>query len=338
MPTHEERFAALAATFYARHPETLEYRRDVSLMHSQGVVMAFPALSIAAVLGELLSASYRVLCDYDSDRRTIVKRRRDDPATADQVTREDLREVVAFVLQRLPDPGPNAPHSVRAAVRDVRTLAEPQRNSPYVRAVAERVIDELERFPGWNPAPKVVSSRSSLAPAERAIRRRASREASDVKHNDERRESRRDEAQEAEQRHAPAAVMWALEWREQVEPGTYPAKDVHAAYVQAEPDGLGRNKFYRYAEHPDVLGPRTRAPGRAGRKQGDVFTPKEAENMTREQRKQLAELVVRQLADDIRADLDAGLVTLREDADGRLTVTPAESVPRGSRVRHLHAV
>ncbi len=315
-PTPQTRIAALAAKFYASGP-----RISTGPHKRRGVGYNFAPDRLARALVEFFGAGFRATYIGDSDRRTIVHRDRLDPTKARRRSREYLASLVRQAVLLMPTPTEDAPHALRCAVRDLHEHATQER-SYYLTQVVDALVDELERLPSFDPMPEIVGPAKSAEPRRRPV---------DPEKAEQRRAQRREgmravreEIRANELDDAPDAVEWALGWLAQAEPGAYPASVVYTAYTDDADSPLGKQKFYRYADHPQVLGPRRR------RVSGPAYVvTQEAPQMTKEERRQLAELVVRQLANNLKDDLRAGLREMyeAEAAQGSTEVTAGNLVP-----------
>ncbi|WP_433530758.1 hypothetical protein ACQPYA_01020 [Micromonospora sp. CA-263727] len=242
--------------------------------------------------------------DDIGERRTVAKLRADDPTAADHRAAEDFADLVARVLCRLPEPGPAASSGLRAGVRHARRLAEHGTRSPWVRAVARAIVAELpamaevgvtlyrdgepERGSAWTPERRREYDRARRGPSREGL---------------------------------TTAACWVLDWRDHAEPAAYKTAEVHEHYRSevAEPEQLSRTQFHRIASHPTALGPPVR------RASGRHYVVQEAAEMTREERRDLALLIVAKLADEFRDDVKRAFTELREEREAAVT-TPAPSL------------
>ncbi|MET8908267.1 hypothetical protein [Micromonospora sp. NPDC004551] len=262
------------------------------------------ARDLAAGLAPLFAErGYVVHVEGDYDERRLIARVRAAEGVAEHLTRDRFAESVARLLRLLPDAPATASPPTRRAVADARLLAERDSTSAYVRRVAEAIVDRLPYLADVDPRPVLVRAGTDTAsPDERREQRleymrehsRAARAAE--------REGRRDAMLRA--------AAWLTAWREHVGAGAHPAPEVHRAYVAAADraglEPVGRKTLYRLAD--EVLGPRTR------RAAGPVYViPQEVAAMDREQRRDLAELIVERLTAEWREAALKGLADLVAD-------------------------
>jgi len=207
--------------------------------------------------------------------------------------------------------------TARAPYRDlVRFMAE---TGPTVRGdyVGKIVRAFRRRLPTWStPTPEPRPKRRTLPPMTA----------------DERREYER--ARKAAQRArktadaVPAqedAAVWLLAYQQRTGPGVVvAAKDLHTKYVDKFAElnvrTVGRNTFHTVAEA--AVGPRTRR--RVDGKPQTAYITREVPQMTKEDRRDLARMIVAQIADEWRREANAGLAELLDGFRASQVDAPAE--------------
>ncbi|MEU5827549.1 hypothetical protein [Micromonospora tulbaghiae] len=313
-----EALAVACAPLFAALPDR---ERPTFDRASHGYLEPLLAREVAAALVPLFARSY--VQHHEHDRR-LVARLRPAEGVAQHLTRERFAEAVATVLRHLPDAPATASHRTRRAVAHVRLLGERGSTSPYVRRVAVEIADRLPYLADLDSRPALVragTASSTVSPEARAEQRREYMRSRNRAARAAEREGRRGDM--------VRAAAWLSAWREQVAAGAYPAPALHAAYVAAaERAGLqpvGRKTLYQLAD--EVLGPRTR------RAAGPVYVvPQEVAPMNREQRRDLAALIVDRLTAEWR---EAALDGLADLVAERRTEQPAPTVERDALVVDL---
>ncbi|MGW4154114.1 hypothetical protein ACWEDF_13285 [Micromonospora chersina] len=149
---------------------------------------------------------------------------------------------------------------------------------------------------------------------------------------DERQRARanRAEGREGSRDDMVKAAAWVAAWRDWTTPGAHPASDVYRRYIAVVEEAgsipVGRNTFYRLAD--EVLGARKR------RASGPVYVvSQEVAPMNREQRRELASLIVDRLTEEWRtAALDglADLVAERQEARAGNSAGPSSPAISGA--------
>ncbi|MEV6366215.1 hypothetical protein AB0L86_04895 [Micromonospora musae] len=285
------------------------------------------ARALAAALAPVFAASYGLHLQGDDDSR-LIARLRPETGTAEQITHDDFAQVVADALTRLPDASDGAPYVTVRAINHVRRLAEQGSASPYVRRVAEGIMNALPLLADLDPAPTLIRS-GTASPEAAAIaseRRRAyKREHARATRAQVRADGRDD---------LMTAAAWCSLWREQAPSGAHKATDVHRTYAarveEADRTPVGRNTFYDIAD--EVCGERSRR-GRLG---AVYVVPEEVQPMTREQRRDLAALIVDKLTDEWRtAALDGLADLLAERQAEHVAASPASTVTDSAHVVDL---
>ncbi|MBQ0893443.1 hypothetical protein KBX37_10105 [Micromonospora sp. U56] len=188
----------------------------------------------------------------------------------------------------------------------------------YLTRLARAVRAQLGRVPR--------PERATLTSEERAARIRESKAAHQRRVRAEVREGGRDDM--------VTAAGWVSAWREQVSPGAHPATAVYGTYVDRVADAgrtpVGRNTFYRIAD--EVCGPRKR------RARGPAYVvSQEVAPMNREQRKELASLIVDRLTDEWRSAALDGLADLLADRQGEKSAATRPAIEGAANVVSLDA-
>ncbi|SDM85535.1 hypothetical protein [Streptomyces wuyuanensis] len=167
----------------------------------------------------------------------------------------------------------------------------------YLRNVADAVRRSLPRVV------RAPRERRKQTPEERHAAKRAFDAAT------------RAEIRETDRPSQEAAARYLLLLQERSGPGVVIApKDLHKRYATAAASSdrvepIGRNKFFEIADI--AVGPRTRR--RIDGKPQPAYVTREVPQMTREERKDLARLIVAKMAEDIRTDALAGFAALAEE-------------------------
>jgi hypothetical protein len=283
---------------------------------SHGYVEPLDAVEVAAALAPLFAGSHVQHLEGEYEDRRLIARVAD--GVAEHLTRERFADAVATVLRHMPDAPPSASYQTRRAVAHVRLLAERGSASPYVRRVAAAIAERLPYLTDLELRPALVrvgTAASTASPEERAEqRRRYMRE-----HN----RSARADAREGRREEMAKAAGFCAWWRDQVGPGAHPAPELHRAYAAAaERAGtkpIGRTLLYKIAD--EALGPRTR------RASGPVYViAEEVAQMNREQRRDLAELIVDRLTAEWREAALDGLADLRAERRTEQTAPDVDGV------------
>ncbi|KAB1919093.1 hypothetical protein F8280_26795 [Micromonospora noduli] len=297
-PAHAA-LAAAVAPLFAGLPKRERSTYDRT---SHRYVEPLAAADVAATLVLLFARAYVQHLEGEYEDRRLIARVRPADGTAEHVTRDRFAEAVATVLRHMPDAPATASHQTRRAVAHVRLLAERGPSSPYVRRVASAIGDRLPYLGDLAPRPTLVragTASATVSPKARAEQRRA--------YMRDRNRSARAADREGRREAMMRAAAWCTAWREQVGPGAHAAPELHRAYVAAaERSGmtpLGRTQLYRIAD--EALGPRSR------RAVGPVYVvPQEVSPMTREERRDLAALIVDRLTAEWREHALDGLADL----------------------------
>lgn len=321
-PTPAAHLAALARAYYAPRPRLTDPAFSKLLKRSE--VQTLDAAGLGRALAPLFAREYvqRVqVAEYEDDtveRRTVARRSAADLTRADYLSAEDFADRVALVVTHLPDAPPSASLGVIRAVRDSRALARFGARSPWVREVARAVAAELPH----------------LADVGATLYQNGEPEAQAAPWTPERRREY-DRARRVPRDPSILAAQWVAAWREQVSPGAHPASDLYRAYVaSAERAGatpVGRNHFYKLAE--EVCGPRKR------RASGPVFVvTQEVTPMDRQQRRDLAALIVDRLTDEWRTAALDGLADLVAERQAATATNSADSAPAPAAAGHAQVV
>lgn len=311
-PAPTRRLAEAVAELLDGYPPREASRYD---RRAHAYVEPLAARTVAAALAPLFAEAYALHLQGDDDSR-LIARLRPESGTAEQITHDDFAQVVADALRRLPDADDGAPYVTARALTHARRLAEQGTASPYVRRVAEHIKYALPLLADLDPVPTLIrrGTASPEAAAEAAERRRA--------YKREHARAARAQVREDSRDDMMTAAAWCSVWREQTTPGPHKASEVHAAYRDAatrstRAEALGRNTFFRVAD--EVLGARKRRGSL-----GPVYVvPEEVSPMTREQRRDLAALIVDRLTAEWREHALDGLAELLSERQAERTAAPA---------------
>lgn len=214
-------------------------------------------------------------------------------------------------------------HTAGRPYQDLRLFiiaAMPVTVAGYLRNVADAVRRSLPRVV------RAPRKRRKQTPEERHAAKRAFDAAT------------RAEACETERTDQEAAAAYLLMYQERTGPGVVVApKDLQKAYSEtiansARYGEVGRNKFFKVADV--AVGPRTRR--RIDGKPQPAYVTREVPQMTREERKDLARLIVAKMAEDFRADALAGFAALA--ADQNALVDAVSEATRPAKVVKLRKV
>ena len=113
-----------------------------------------------------------------------------------------------------------------------------------------------------------------------------------------------------------SAVEWCLTWREHAAPGTHSAHAVYTEYTAKEAAPIAARKFNELADHPEVLGPRKRLASGQAR-----LRSQEVQQMTREQKRALAEEIVTRLTEQWNTAALDGLADMLTDRAANVAET-----------------
>ncbi|MFF4938781.1 hypothetical protein [Micromonospora sp. NPDC000729] len=250
-PSPADQLSALARAFYASRPPLAEESFSRLPGFYGARVQPFRAAALGRALAPLFARRHvqrAHLVNGMDERRTLARRRREDPSKADYVSSEDFVALVADVVCNMPAPPRSASNGVVGAARHSRRLAEHGTRSPWVREVARAVAAELPAMADLG----VTLYRDGKPEAGRwSAERRAE--------YDRTREGRRPPAPEA----LAIAEAWCTDWRDRVGPGAYKTSAVYTSYVAEVPedDQVTRPRFHPVAV--SVLGePVRRSAGR----------------------------------------------------------------------------
>jgi hypothetical protein len=299
--------AALAALVDGRHLNHRQRGRRPVRKRLDGWSVELPG---PVVLAEIMFPVLNAGRDLRSDRGSLVDFGGPEPAA---VGLAEVTDAARAFVAALPDDG-----TAGRPYKDLRLFAAeapPEVVSAYVADVARAVRQAAPPAPVPERAP-----RERLSPEQRAANYRESqrRYAASV-----RAEIREYEADDQED-----AACYLFEYQERTGPGVVVApKALHKQYTDNQ-DGttLGRNKFFRVADA--VVGPRTRR--RIDGKPQPAYVTQEVPTMTRQERKELARLVVQQIAEKWEVEARAGLSDLLADLASPSTATgalPSNVVP-----------
>ncbi|WP_166028630.1 hypothetical protein [Streptomyces chilikensis] len=301
--------ATLARLAEGRHNNHSERgRRPYRLKLDTGLSLELPGpVLLAEIVFPVLNAGR----DLRADGSALV-----DLATGEPVGLLGHADAVRAFVAALPDD--------RAAGRpysDLRLFvaeAQPGHVAKYMADVARAV----RRVAPPAPVPeRVPHERTKQSPEER---RRAKTEWD---------RAARAEGRELERDDQAAAAAYLFLLQERTGPGVvFAPKDLRKRYsdavaTSARAEEIGRNKFFQVANA--VVGPRTRR--RIDGKPQPAYVTREVPAMTRNERKDLARLVVQQIADKWEVEARAGLSDLLADLASPSTAVadelPANVVP-----------
>jgi hypothetical protein len=285
--------ATIAALADGRHRNHRERgRRPVLLKLDVGLSIELPG---PTVLAEIVFPVLNAGRDLRNDHGALVDLAGPEPAAVGLA--EHVEAVRTFVATLPEDTAAGRPY------KDLRLFvaqAEPGNVSAYVTNVARAV----RRIAPPVPAP-VRSSSERLTPEQREANYRASQRQYAQRVRDE---IRVNQAEDNER-----AAAWLLYVQETNGPGVVvPARGLCVTYVNAcgtKYEPVGRNTFFQIADV--AVGPRTRR--RINGKPQPAYVTQEVPQMTREERKDLARLIVAKIAEDWKADARAGLADLVAD-------------------------
>jgi hypothetical protein len=308
------RLAALAAEFYATAPQPGQLAYSQRLRrHTQN----FPPSAVGRMLAPLFADRGYVqrvaVASTEAERRTVAKVCADDPARADAVPTTTLADRVAAILCHLPEPPEGVPYAIKRAADAARDLGGHGGSVRWVREVAVSVAAALPALADRTPVP-VLYRDGEPEPGPATVSRTASR-----------REYLREYRAKSQPRRSDLATAagWVLAWRESVKPGAHKTSTVHRLYHATIVSGgesrdvrpVARTQFHAIASHDDALGqPVRRASGRH-------YVVQEATNMTKEERRNLALLIVDKLADEFREDVKLAFAEIRDEREGAAPVT-----------------
>jgi hypothetical protein len=231
-------------------------------------------------------------------------------------TADRLRDVL-----RAPLPA-NTAGTLYADLHIYAAYGDPEVVRSYLADVVRAVRAAAPPYVDPNPTPE--------PPRPRRTGRSAEQRQADER---ERARTNRAEVRDGTQDDMRSAAGWMSVWRELATPGAHPATAVRRTYVEkvdaAGRTPVGRNMFYRVAD--EVCGPRKR------RVSGPVYVvPQEVAPMNREQRKELASLIVDRLTAEWRTHALDGLADLLTDRQAERE--PAAPVATPAATGHAHVV
>ncbi|WSB83422.1 hypothetical protein OHA60_06590 [Streptomyces cellulosae] len=312
-PGAAQAVAHLAALAEGRH----RFHRDKgmrsrTLRLATGPMVEIPGPKLLATIVLPVVAAGR---DLMRDRDTLLARA-SPGAPLEPVGLRSVIDAVTQFVTSLPDRGTTGtPYD---HLRMFATEATPATRNEYFAEVARAVRRAAPSVP---KPPR--EARPKLTPEQREARLRESK----------RRYARnaRAQAREGETADQEAAAAWLLKFQEVKPPGTVVAPSAlksacDDAFKQASREPVGRNKFFKIAD--EAVGPRVRR--RIDGRPQPAYVTREVNAMSREERRNLARLIVDKIAEDWKADALAGVADLIAERDELRTAV--DDATRGANV------